>query len=39
MNRYILIRRLRGPAILLLMGVCALLHETGKAPMWKLFVP
>ena len=29
MNRYILIRRLRGPAILLLIGVIALLHQTG----------
>jgi amino acid transporter len=39
MNRYILIRRLRGPAILLLLGVCALLHQAGVTPMWKLFVP
>jgi len=29
MNRYILVRRLRGPAILLLIGVIALLHSTG----------
>ena len=27
MNRYILIRRLTGPAFLLLLGVVALLHE------------
>ena len=27
MNRYIMIRRLRGPAFLLLIGVIALLHE------------
>ena len=29
MNRYILIRRLRGPAFLLLVGLIALLHSTG----------
>ena len=29
MSRYILIRRLRGPAFLLLIGVIALLHQTG----------
>ena len=29
MSRYILIRRLRGPAFLLLIGVVALLHQTG----------
>ena len=29
MNRYILIRRLRGPAFLLLVGVNALLAQTG----------
>ena len=28
MNRYILIRRLRGPAFLLLIGLIALLHST-----------
>jgi hypothetical protein len=38
MNRYILIRRLKGPAILLLIGVIALLHESGVAS-WGLFVP
>ena len=27
MNRYILIRRLTGPAILLLIGIIALLHQ------------
>ncbi len=27
MNRYILIRRLKGPAILLLIGTMALLHQ------------
>ena len=32
MNHYILIRRLRGPAILLLIGVIALLHSTGVDP-------
>jgi hypothetical protein len=39
MSRYILIRRLRGPAILLLLGVVALLHQAGMTDMWKLFVP
>ncbi len=38
MNRYILIRRLTGPAILLLLGIIALLHEANLAS-WKLFVP
>lgn len=38
MNRYILIRRLRGPAILLLLGIIALLHESDLVS-WKLFVP
>ena len=32
MSRYILIRRLRGPAILLLIGTLALLHQTGRDP-------
>ena len=40
MNRYILIRRLRGPAILLLIGVIALLHSTGIIhSFWHLFWP
>jgi len=39
MNRYILIRRLRGPAILLLLGVIALLHESGLVEFWSLFIP
>jgi Domain of unknown function (DUF5668) len=40
MSRYILIRRLRGPAILLLIGTLALLHQTGAIPyFWKLFWP
>jgi hypothetical protein len=39
MNRYILIRRLRGPAILLLLGVIALLHESGLVEFWSLFFP
>jgi hypothetical protein len=40
MNQYILIRRLRGPAILLLIGTLALLHSTGvlQRP-WHLFWP
>jgi hypothetical protein len=40
MSRYILIRRLRGPAILLLIGVIALLHQTGLVQhFWHLFWP
>jgi hypothetical protein len=40
MNRYILIRRLRGPAILLLIGVIALLHQMGIVEhFWHLFWP
>ena len=40
MSRYILIRRLRGPAILLLMGTLALLHQMGAIPyFWRLFWP
>jgi hypothetical protein len=40
MNRYILIRRLRGPAILLLFGVLALLDEAGVIEnFWSLFWP
>jgi hypothetical protein len=40
MNRYILIRRLRGPAFLLLIGVLALLHSAGVVDsFWHLFWP
>jgi len=39
MNRYILIRRLRGPAILLLLGIVALLHEADLVDGWSLFFP
>ena len=40
MNRYILLRRLRGPAILLLIGVIALLHSTGLVhSFWRWFWP
>ena len=40
MSRYILIRRLRGPAILLLIGVLALLHQAGVIEhLWRLFWP
>ncbi|HZP05666.1 MAG TPA: DUF5668 domain-containing protein [Terracidiphilus sp.] len=40
MNRYILIRRLRGPAILLLIGVLALLDQAGVINhFWHLFWP
>jgi hypothetical protein len=39
-NRYIFIRRLRGPAILLLIGVLALLHQAGAIQhFWRLFWP
>lgn len=38
MNRYILIRRLTGPSILLLLGIIALLHEADLVS-WNLFVP
>jgi hypothetical protein len=40
MSRYILIRRLRGPVILLLIGTLALLHQMGAIPyLWRLFWP
>jgi hypothetical protein len=39
MSRYILIRRLRGPAFLLLIGVLALLHESHLIRFWHLFWP
>jgi hypothetical protein len=40
MNRYIMIRRLRGPAFLLLIGVLALMHEAHIiANFWHLFWP
>ena len=39
MNRYILIRRLRGPAVLLLLGTILLMHEAGLIDFWSLFVP
>lgn len=38
MNRYILIRRLMGPAVLLLLGTVALLHEAHLVN-WNIFVP
>ena len=38
MNRYILIRRLTGPCVLLLLGVVALLHEADLVS-WNIFVP
>jgi|SRR5579863_2064813 len=38
MNRYILIRRLTGPCILLLLGVVALLHQADLVN-WGIFVP
>lgn len=40
MNRYILIRRLRGPAFLLLIGVLALLDQANVIDsFWRLFWP
>lgn len=38
MNRYFLIHRLTGPAILLLLGTVALLHEAHLVS-WDIFVP
>ncbi len=38
MNRYILIRRLTGPSILLLLGVVALLHQADLVS-WHIFLP
>ena len=38
MNRYILIHRLTGPAILLLLGTVALLHQA-HVVRWTIFVP
>ena len=38
MNRYILLRRLTGPSILLLLGVVALLHQADLVN-WSIFVP
>ena len=38
MNRYILIRRLTGPCVLLLLGVVALLHQADLVS-WNIFVP
>lgn len=38
MNRYILIRRLMGPSVLLLLGTVALLHEAHLVH-WSIFVP
>src|SRR5215469_4645381 len=39
MNKYILIRRLRGPAILLLLGTVLLLWQAGLVEFWSLFFP
>lgn len=39
MNKYILIRRLRGPAILLLIGTILLLRQAGLVDFWPLFIP
>ena len=34
MNRYLMIRRLRGPAFLLLLGICAMLHQLNMLSVW-----
>jgi len=40
MNHYTMICRLRGPAILLLIGILALLHQMGVIPyFWRLLWP
>jgi hypothetical protein len=40
MNRYFMIRRLRWPAILVLLGVVALLYQAGAiSHFWHFFVP
>jgi hypothetical protein len=40
MSHYILVRRLRGPVFLLLIGVLALLHSAGIIEsFWRLFWP
>lgn len=39
MNRYLMIRRLTGPSILLLIGVLALLAQAGVIRFWPLFWP
>ncbi len=40
MSRYAMICRLRGPAILLLIGILALLHQMGVIPyFWRLLWP
>ncbi|MDE3201987.1 MAG: hypothetical protein KGN79_13815 [Acidobacteriota bacterium] len=38
MNRYILIRRLTGPSVLLLLGIVALLHQADLVS-WNIFFP
>jgi hypothetical protein len=37
MNRYLMIRRLRGPLFLLLLGVCALLHQMNMLSIWHMW--
>lgn len=39
MNRYILIRRMTWPCILILAGVVAALHEADLVSFWSLFIP
>jgi hypothetical protein len=40
MNKYFLIRRLRWPAVLMLIGVVALLYQAGAiSNFWHLFIP
>lgn len=38
MNKYILLRRLTGPCVLLLLGVVALLHQADLVS-WHIFIP
>lgn len=39
MNRYILIRRMTWPCILILAGIVAGLHEADLVSFWSLFIP
>lgn len=39
MNRYILIRRMTWPCILILAGIVAALHEADLVSFWSLFIP
>jgi len=39
MNSYIMLRRLRWPAVLVLIGVLALFDEMGLIHFWHMFIP